>query len=79
VVWWAVGERQGKVHLVHRLDKPASGCLLAALSAPWAALLQRCMTHPSANKTYLGTRTAHARTHARAHTHAHAHNDAHAT
>lgn len=41
------------VHLVHRLDRGASGCLLVAFDGPTTALLQAAMTAPAATKTYL--------------------------
>ena len=41
------------VHPVHRLDRPASGCLLFALDPTWARILQAAMAAPDARKTYL--------------------------
>lgn len=42
-----------EVHLVHRLDRGASGCLLAAFDGPTTALLQAAMARSEATKTYL--------------------------
>lgn len=42
-----------RVYPVHRLDRPASGCLLFALSSEWARRLQAAMSSAQAHKTYL--------------------------
>ena len=42
-----------EVHLVHRLDRGASGCLLVAFDAPMTARLQAALAAPDAGKTYL--------------------------
>lgn len=42
-----------KVHLVHRLDRAASGCLLVAFDPPTTARLQAAMQSDEAHKTYL--------------------------
>lgn len=40
------------IHLVHRLDRATSGCLLVAFDAEWTKRLQAALTAPSATKTY---------------------------
>lgn len=42
-----------QVHPVHRLDRPASGCLLFALSRDAIPMLQDALAAPGAVKTYL--------------------------
>jgi tRNA pseudouridine65 synthase len=42
-----------KVHLVHRLDRAASGCLVIAFDAETTAALQAALTAPEATKQYL--------------------------
>lgn len=44
---------KGTVYVVEPLDRLASGCFLAALSAPWASMLRRCVAHPSAARTFV--------------------------
>ncbi len=46
----AVGQH---VWPVHRLDRPASGCLLFALTKEWARTLQAAMSSEDAVKTYV--------------------------
>ncbi len=42
-----------RIHLVHRLDRATSGCLLVALNRERAASLQAAMTSAEARKVYL--------------------------
>lgn len=41
------------VHLVHRLDRPVSGCLLVAFDPETKAMLQAALTDADAHKTYI--------------------------
>jgi len=42
-----------RVHPIHRLDRPTSGCVLFAKDSEMAARLQAAMSHPQSIKTYL--------------------------
>ena len=50
---WARMWFDRKVHLVHRLDRAASGCLVIAFDAETTAALQAALTAPEATKQYL--------------------------
>lgn len=48
---WAQFDRD--VHLVHRLDRPVSGCLVVAFDTPTTQMLQAAMSDAAAEKVYL--------------------------
>ena len=50
--WTDSANRTNSLYLVHRLDAPTSGVLLATTSLKWAAILKQCFAKRMVHKTY---------------------------
>jgi len=50
--WIDSANRKNYLHLVHRLDAPTSGVILATTNKKWSNILKQCFAERMVNKTY---------------------------